>query len=137
MVLQRWQDCPEDGGFHRGVVGRDGTRHPERWHWGKCREWVEVVRGTFETGRPLLGAGETWGVGLTWGRVGGEKEGLGLVTAWLGWGDMAGGACVRCWGGWAGWVDGGSLHQDRESEKEAGLQEKAAGSVLDRRRVSR
>lgn len=73
---------------------------------------------------------------LTWGRVGGEEEGLGLVTAWLGWGDMAGGACVRCWG-WAGWVDGGPLHQDRESEKEAGLQEKAAGSVLDRRRVSR
>ena len=43
--------------------------------------------------------------GLTWGRVGGEEEGLGLVTAWLGWGDMAGGAFVRCWGGGQdGWM---------------------------------
>ena len=38
--------------------------------------------------------------------------------------------------GGAGCMDGGPLHQDRESEKEVGLQEKAAGSVLDRRCVS-
>lgn len=120
MPLRRWQGCPENGGFHRGLVGRDGTDHPERWHWGLCREWVEMGRGKFETRRPLLGAGETWwgGWGLIWGRVGGEEEGLGLVTAWLGWGRLAGGASVSEVGG-AGCMDGGPLHQDRESEKQA------------------
>ena len=136
MALQRWQGCPEDGGFHRGVVGRDGTRHPERWHWGMCREWVEVVRGTFETGRPLLGAGETWGVGADLGQSGRGGRGTGLGDCLAGLGGHGRRSFCQMLGGRAGWVDGDPLHQDRESEKEAGLQEKAAGSVLDRRRVS-
>ena len=80
MPLRRRQGCPEDGGFHRGVVGRDWTHHPERWHWGLCREWVEVVRGKFETRRPLLGAGETWGVavGADLGQGGRGERGTGL-----------------------------------------------------------
>lgn len=76
--------------------------------------------------------GRQWG--LTWGKVGGD-----WLWRLLGWavGGLAEGASVSDVWGQDGQTDGGPLHPERESKREAGLQKKAAGSVLDRRCVSR
>lgn len=137
MALRRRQGCPEDGGSIEGLQAEMGHVTLKGGAGGCVENGSRWLEGNLRQGGHCWGQERHggWRWGLTWGGEGGEEEGLGLVTAWLGWGCLAGGASVSEVGG-AGCMDGGPLHQDRESEKEAGLQEKAAGSVLDRRCVS-